>query len=712
MESAFSLSAAVSKAKSYGGMYVGNFDNQSTFPNVAAITEWVNVTYPQLATGGTAPGETTPGATTPGAVTTTPPLTEVVPPPEGTVNNVVGVGDVPLLQSAPYFIVKFKRDPTPGDGVDNSAMIWEFDVENKVYRHLTSPESIVARYDIDVPEGMTAQDVIGGYYSKYLIDIDPDVLKDPDNPFGQGLFLPPQYSIGNDGTVPDATEYIAQNRSNQGLEEIYGRPKAGEDWEMYAGNRMNEFFTTAIRKGQLSAETVDKYLAVNPGNYENTTLSKYVNAWLYGGYTMDHIWRDLKAKELADSGNSSYANYSGFSDTESAWNWAQTPEGLQAMSDTALSPPTDMLGVDESFFTLPIFQISGEVFQSIVPPIDWNTPEFKEEAESIKAEWFNIMSAKAMADTDQAKAIADNNWDLFRQSLERKYGVALSDNSREAWRQFQGMLNDATQRGVGQSGMMREARDKLLSEARRQGGILRETKLTEEEAALRNHLLKSGSASEINKKVVDMDNEDKAAGLPENEWRSNRWGLRPSSEGTFEIEYEEYGEKKKKNVSASEYFSADNLKRLYPDMDDKSVDMLSASIMDEHGNFRSDLYKTMYGNLYGLQEEKVGYQQQKLFDKKLVEEEKAYAPWTGGNPFSSFAPDSSEYLDAYASAKNVAGDVSAQLSGSVPDNEPSRSYTPVGSTGELSGGYLMDNPYYNRLYGNMGQDKDYNSIGS
>ena len=68
------------------------------------------------------------------------------------------------------------------------------------------------------------------------------------------------------------------------------------------------------------------------------------------------------------------------------------------------------------------------------------------------------------------------------------------------------------------------------------------------------------------------------------------------------------------------------------------LDSLSKSVIGDSGAYRSSLYQNLYSNKFDTQQAKIGYQQNKLYEQKLAEENKAYAPYTSGTPFSSFAP--------------------------------------------------------------------------
>jgi hypothetical protein len=217
------------------------------------------------------------------------------------------------------------------------------------------------------------------------------------------------------------------------------------------------------------------------------------------------------------------------------------------------------------------------------------------------------MMQKAEANTEQAKAIANNDWEKFKESIDRKYGIQLSDNANSAWGQLQSMFKGYTDAGLGQSGLMNEVMDKYLGDVRKSDQRMREEKATTEESQKRDYLLSSGSQAEIADFV--KNNPDLA----------EKWGMVPSAE-------------------IKDWYSQENLKSLYPDMSDEEISKISNMVIGEDGNYRSSMYQNLYANKYDLGEQKSTYQQEKLYQQKLDEEKKAYAPFTQTNPLSSYQP--------------------------------------------------------------------------
>ncbi|MCK5409889.1 MAG: hypothetical protein KAJ30_06450, partial [Candidatus Heimdallarchaeota archaeon] len=307
-----------------------------------------------------------------------------------------------------------------------------------------------------------------------------------------------------------------------------------------------------------------------------------------------------------EQGNQEYANLKTFDENINLDQWTGTEEYTKFANDSSLVVPENILNIDVDMFSNPIFQIPGSAFSTIVKPIDIDSPEFKAEAEEIQASYYDIMTQKAEAETEQAKAIADNNWEIFKKNLEKKYGLELSGNAKEAWGQLQELFSGSAQRGLAGTGLEREVKDRYLKEVRDRDQLLRESELDEKEMEERSKLLKTGSSEEI------------AAFVAANPDKAKEWGLVPSDE-------------------QKQWFSKENLKSLYPDMTDSEIDVISGMVIDpDTGYYRSEIYQNLYSNKYNLGEQKKSYQWEKLYQQKLDEESKAYEPYTKQNPFSSF----------------------------------------------------------------------------
>ena len=546
--------------------------------------------------------------TTPGApVVPVAPVTPVAPVAPVTsvtgsqqsMRDVVKEKTIPSVDTVPSVIpqkgdddknilARFQSDPTPSDDTTNESTVWLYNSDSKTYVPIKNPESLRALLKVDTVEEAFSH-----------VNVLP--VSAMDSPEWQGSFGSFSTAISEDGQIPESPSIIPGTEIST-IKDLYGASeRLPADVEEFAGNLIGAILTPAKQKGDIS-EKVFKDNLENPAQ-----LAKYINAFLYGGYNIpENIYSDLKAKTLAEQGQSEYADFKAFDESIKYDEWIKTPDGQKVLSDVNLTPPTGVLNIDVEMFKNPIFQIPGSAFSTIVKPIDTDSPEFKAEAEKIQASYYDIMSQKAEAGTEQEKALADSNWNIFKKNLEKKYGLELSNNAKTAWGQLQELFSGASQRGLSGTGLEQEVKDRYMKDVRDRDQLLRESKIDEREIEQRNILLKSGSSEEI------------AAFASANPEKAKEWGLIPSDE-------------------QKQWFSKKNLKSLYPDMTDPEIDTISGMVIDPTtGHYRSEIYQNLYSNKYNLGEQKKSYQWEKLYQQKLDEERKAYEPYTKQNPFSFF----------------------------------------------------------------------------
>ena len=512
-------------------------------------------------------------------------------------------------QDGNIMLVKFSSDPTPNDD-SNEATIWLFNKPDKTYRPFRSEEAIKNFFGEE-----NYEEALGRVQS-----LNPAVIGS--DPNWEGQFLKRRHGIFNDGSVlEDEQEEFTRSinsaandtynddygnndiKTGLGEREIYGEikdPQAELDnavgWDlMYGAMRM--------AKDDISKETLEKY--ANDNEWE----SKVVNAMTYGGYNAIDIYKDLKAKDLAQKGNEQYKEFKGFDESMKANVWKTTEEGQSSISDPALECDYDLYqGISPGLFDYPIFKISNVLYSVMNKPleIDWDDPRMTEEVEQIEASIYDIQKQMAEAETSQAQAVAKNTWDTYRETLQEKYRVQLSNNVREAWGQLENMFSSASTRGLKGSGIMSEVMDKYLRDVRASNGILRETEQEEQDMEKRNYLLQYGTPEEV-QAFIDED--------PLNSNKAIEWGLRPSNE-----------------IAQSLSYAA--LKETYPELSDEEIAVVRGSILDENGMYKSGLSQTLYTRKEKINEEKLGYQQFQLWKQGLDDERVAYQEFDPSNPNS------------------------------------------------------------------------------
>lgn len=400
-----------------------------------------------------------------------------------------------------------------------------------------------------------------------------------------GIIVPDNKGFGDNGQVVDSA-YFQNVGDVTGLDGAYGKKK-NTDLENTAANYLGATFTTLKRNGAISQQTFDNYIA------SPQTLAKYINAWVYGGYDLEDVYRDVKA---AESGITAKP----ISNTIPASDYYKTADYATAHSNAALNPPTN-LGMDSSLFTNPIFNIPNEAFSTIVPAVDINSPGFKTEAAGIKDSYYDLLMQQLNAKTDQEKILADDNYKTFKEQLAQKYGIALSDDASAAWKQVTDLGANISDRGLTGSGVYNELLDRTLADRRLADQRLRTSQTTESDVEKRKYYLTQATPEQIKNDLTDQERQD--------------WGLVPSQ-------------------STMDFIN--NLKTQYPDLSDQDIQNMRNSIVDQNGTLYSSLYQNLNQNRYNLTQQKSSAQQQTLLNQKLSEEQKAYAPYTNENPFVRF----------------------------------------------------------------------------
>ena len=413
-----------------------------------------------------------------------------------------------------------------------------------------------------------------------------------------GIVVPDEYGFGDDGHVKNF-EYYQNLGDATGLDGRYGKTRNVE-MENKAAEYLSVTLKTLVDQGAISQNTLNQYMN------DPLRIASYINAWTYGGYNFDDIFRDIKAKELGLS------NVKTFDPTKSATEFQKTPDYALAKNNQQLQPPIN-LSIDPQFFNNPIFAIPDSAFKTLVPVLDRNSPEFKEKASKIQEAYYDVLLQQLDATTAQAKTIADDNYRMFKDQVEKQYGIQLADNASSAWGQVQQLVSGFGEKGLADSGIFNEAQDRLLADRRKSDERLRDQRMTEEEGKKREYYLTKATPAQIQSDLTPEERQ--------------RWGLTPTAETLNFV---------------------NNIRATYPNLTDDQVKQYKNSFIDENGNLRSQLYQNLYVNKFGgvsasgapvlgVQQSKELQQEKDLLDQTAAATEKAYAPYTrSDNPFIQY----------------------------------------------------------------------------
>jgi hypothetical protein len=514
----------------------------------------------------------------------------------GAGDNVSGLTASKWNQDGNVFLIKFNSDPN-GNLQGDSSTVWFYNTIDRKYRPFLSMNGL--------------KNFFGDNWQKAVDSIQTIPTSELNNESWKGEFLPVRQGIQDDGNVPESeretfNKVISDSVNNVKEPTETKLPRYGKTQDdnatVSAYNKLDKLIATLRLSKVLSDDEINKM------SNDVTWVADAVNALAYGGYTMDDIYKDLKAKTLSASGDMKYQNTIGFNRNTEKSVWKNTTEGQNVTNDTTLKPDYTIIDVPENFWNLPISSVPDSAFKSLsgTQPIDWTLPENKEKAAAIEADYYDLQMQTAEATTAQEKAIAKSNWDLWVENLRKTYNINLSNNVRQAWSQLQSIFSGATNRGISGSGLINEILDNYLRDVRRSNQIIREANLDSEEQQKLEYLRNSGSPEEIQAFINES---------AENAIKAQNWGLTPA--GTIKNE-----------------FSIEALKSKYPTMTDEEITQLRGLIFDDNGNYRSNLYKNLYKNKYDIGQNKLDYQQTELLNQQLRDIEVATT-----NPLSSYQPE-------------------------------------------------------------------------
>lgn len=485
-----------------------------------------------------------------------------------------------------WSLVFFSSDPTPEDPTTGRSY-WLFDSYDKSYRPIqdfTQLDAFVRAHG-----GSSGQDAL-----KLAIELDPASVSDPSLGW-QGTFLGVNFAPKEDGSLPF---YNNPNVVSDAITKKYGATARNIDEETSQAQKILDLASAMVVSGSLSQESFN---ALNDPS--GTLLAKYTAAAVYGGYDFGEIWQDLRIRELAAE-DPSYTGIRAVDDVLKRNEYRNTEDYKSVLNDPKLQKPIESIANGAYFMNTPLGRIDSSFFKELVPTVDWSDPKYKEQLDQIQAAWYDLALAQNQADTEQAKAVADANFNEFIRDINKKYGLNLSNNARTAWGQLQQIAGQAESRGIAGSGIQREAQDRMLADIRRSDQLLREGKITEEESRYRDYLLNYASDQQIADAVAQMDAEDRANGIESDKYRSRLWGLIPSKE-------------------TLDFFDKEAMKKRFPGLSDEEVDLLRGSMVDKNGRYRSNLYRKALSSELDTRRNKETFQQSELLNRKMAEQERA-----------------------------------------------------------------------------------------
>lgn len=367
--------------------------------------------------------------------------------------------------------------------------------------------------------------------------------------------LPLQYAFQNDGTSTNPPATVDPNKiiAHYGFE-----TDTNALWDTFQKVMpMFDWLRNNAQELGVSTSIIDQI------KQDPNALALYVNALTYGGYKLSDILQDVKRQQLVANGQTDLASTKVIDESVKA-NDYYNGAGANIKNNTALQLPATIGGINLTDLTNTIYNVPTAVLSNFSPTTDWTSPEGQAKLGEIQTAYHDVLLQQVQATTDREKAIADANYSQLKDEIQKKYGIALSNNAFDAWNQISNLGSQLNQQGLTSTGLAKETLDKTLAGIRRNDSLNREQKVTEETNAKKDYYLKYATPDEIN----TLSDQEK-----------QQYGLMPTNK-----------------TDRATWIA--NFKAQYPNETDETAATYYDMMYDPNGNYRSDLYQTLINNKY------------------------------------------------------------------------------------------------------------------
>jgi len=518
----------------------------------------------------------------------------------------------PWTTSKDSSLVKFNADPNGADPGDAST-VWWVDHSTKTMRPIMSMQALRDLYPED------------SHYQAALNSI--TMLTPEELTSGQ---LKGFTDLGVDYGIFERQQAKKLDFNPSDLKGSYGQTKT-EASDINGIKSLNSFISILSNPSSgIDPTFLDKI------KNDKITMALYMNGLAYGGYTPDDIYKDIKRKELVEKGDTTMNDVAVISSNINKTQYAATNPGRYASSLPSLTPPASIGNISREVWDSPAAQLSDEYYKLAEPETyDPTSQAFKDQLEKIKPEFYDYVLQSLSATKESDKIIADKNWKDYKTELEKTYGYKFSDNALAAWRQLEKLDASNAEAGLSGSGIANEQIDQTLRDYRTTNDRLREeaAKTTSTKEA------EQARASYSPDQIQAMNEEDKAKGLPREQWRAYQWGLMPKNEVTLQSFIAEFRANHPEKTTVTD----DEIKKNYYD-----------NLYDQYGNLRSKLYQNYQDNLSkttlgyslnsipgtSLKQEQINTYAQNQLDKESAQQKDAATLESGNafNPLKGEAP--------------------------------------------------------------------------
>lgn len=548
-----------------------------------------------------------------------------------------GIPSETMSPSSPFFIGDHSIVKITNPNNPNSGSLFLVDAKKKVLRPFMSEQAFQNAFDDPQmaqesvitlsakelgPNGiLTGFKPLGAQYgikddgSMDEVDFSPAQLQkhygQPSNPEGENKALSmldgvfgqlkegknaPQEETLNNNPMGQGGPFDGQGGPESDISNPYGIAQRNTGLENFGMQEVRGAGTLGVKSEQISQGFVDSVMS------DPDKLAMFVNAVTYGGYTIGDIINEIKRLEMIKNGDTNVSSFKIINPEIKRSAYLNTAEGAKATAGVRQYIPTVSLtgNLNPEILKYGI-NMPDDAFRILVPIMDVNSQTFKDEVNKVKSAYYDLGMQQLQATNEQEKTAADTEMTKFKEAINRKYGISLSDNANTAWKQMESLGDAYSQKGIQGSGMQNEAIDNYLRAVRNKDIQNRESKLTEEETQKASYYKSSASAAEI----VALTPEDKA-----------KYGLVPSADLLAK-------------------YDLNSLKQRFPDQSEEELKAYRDTILDENGNFRSTLYSKYYGDLNKTTQQKKTLATTNVLQKSLNEDDRARRIYDAADTFSS-----------------------------------------------------------------------------
>lgn len=404
---------------------------------------------------------------------------------------------------------------------------------------------------------------------------------------------------------------------------FYGKePK--EEIDKFGKQQVNQILEMSKKDEGIPEKQVQKY------KEDEGLIKSYKNALMYGGYSLADIYRDIKKRSLIAQGEGEgLKDIKPISFSQPKGKYQKTKEYAKALQNSKLNLPSNLADVNNKLFELPIYNLPEKFWKGARDPVDVDSEEFQKKVDDLQWLVADAGLKKLEAKTDAQRAYAEYQKNEAIKKAEEDLEIDLSNQTMQAWSRLEQMKSKG-RRNVVESGLLPAARQKYLQSVREQMEVLREDTKREKRLDKEKFLLKYATPEEIknlpkdvlsnfsdkqisrilDKDISEVENKDiddfSSSEIDKlREAKRRRLGLQPSDE-------------------TKEWFSKDNLKKMFPDATDEEIENVRKTLFDKNGNFRSQVMANLYQKRLKKKQQTQRSKEQFLLQKELDKEQDQY----------------------------------------------------------------------------------------